>query len=229
MWRILLVLAACTSSPAPKGYPTLAELRGKAGISVENLGTQVDGYLDTSAAHCQSLDPLATAAVDGQPVALQPAVYTSVCFGMPFLEYVHGKTLVVSDPTDTWTIALPGFDAAGEPTMTLDPLVAGATATATWPGGPALDSGCVTLKTTDRTYDSCDPANLAVQFSGNQVSFVVPADLTGPVDVRVAVGGWLTVPGSVAPERGASGCDGPRECSFSLWGALSREGVAVAQ
>ncbi len=227
MWRFLLVLAACTSSP-PKSYPTLAELRGKAGINVENLGTQVDGYLDTSAAHCQSLDPLATVEVDGPPVALQPAVYTSVCFGMPFLGYVHGKTLVVSDPTDTWTIALPGFDAAGEPMLSLGALTAGTTATATWPGGPALNDGCVTLAGATKTYDSCDPANLAVQFSGNQVSFEVPADLTGNVDVTLAVGGWLTLPGVAAAERGTGGCDGPRECKFSLWGRVTRQGVAIA-
>lgn len=228
MWRWFLVLAACTSGSTT--YNTaLGELRGKAGFYIENLGTAVDAELDTSGVHCESLDPAATAAVDGQPIAFGSAVYTSWCVGVPFyLQNVHGKTLVVADATDTWTIALPGFDAAGEPTMSIGPLVAGTTATVTWTGGPALEDGCVTLKGAARTYDSCDPADLRVQLSGNQVSFDVPADLGATVDVSIAVGGWLHVAGAAGAERGA-GCDGPSECTFSLWGRLTRPGLAVTQ
>jgi hypothetical protein len=223
----LVVIAACTSSAPSEPRVTLAELRGVSGFYIEDTSSMIDGELDTSAYRCASLDAAATASVDDQPIELGLARWAGYCVGVTFIQQVHGQTLELEDPTDVWRIAVPGFDASGAPMMSVGPLVAGATTTVTWADGPEMHSGCVTLTAADgHVYDNCDDVNLVVRFGPtNQLSFDVPADLVGPADLEILAGGWLHVPGTVGAARGTGACDGPKECTFSLWGGVQQHGV----
>jgi len=183
--------------------------------------------VDTSRAGCESLDPAATASVDGVPLELDPANWVGYCAGARFSGGIAGRTLALADHTDEWSIALPGFDNSGAPTYEVGSLVAGSTTTVAWPGGPPLDGGCVSLRA-DKIYSSCDDTNLPVRVGpGNQLSFDVPADLTGNITLDIGAGGWLHVPGVLGAPRGTGPCDGPSECNFYLWGYLSRAGTVA--
>lgn len=222
------------SGTAPRTV-TLAQLRERSHVSLELHGYELIGNLDTSGDGCASLGPDAIAMVDGVPIELAEARWAGWCLG----EMIHarqavGGTLVLADATDTWTIALPGFDVNGEPTLTIGPLVAGATTVVTWNGGPTVASACVGLygapATTD--YYNCpdlsEPApNLAVRTGpDNRLAFDVPALLAGSVTLSIGMGGSLEVAGR-GVARGAAPCDGPAACDFDLWAASWQQAMAV--
>lgn len=218
MW---IALAACTSS-GPDGRVTLSQLRDRSAVTVEYHGWELLGSVDTSAESCDSLDAAATASVDGVPLELDPASWTTYCTGARFSGGITGRTLAFADRTDAWSIALPGFDASGAPTLEVGSLVAGSTTTVAWSGGPPLEGACVTLHGAT-TYSSCDDTNLPVRVGpGNQLAFDVPAAAAGDITLEIGAGGWLHVPGLAGAPRGSGPCDGPSECNFYLWGYLSR-------
>ncbi len=221
MRRILFLLAACTSSPHDERV-ALSALRGQSAVTVQYDGWNLIGSVDTSGERCESLVPNATVSVDGVPLELDPAAWDEYCAGARFSGGIVGKTLAIADPTDTWSIALPGFDASGAPAMEVGSLTAGSTTTVAWPGGPSLVGACVSLRGA-KTYSSCDDASLPVRMGpGNQLSFDVPAELAGDITLDIGAGGWLHVPGATGTARGTGACDGPSECNFYLWGYLSR-------
>jgi hypothetical protein len=221
MRLILIVLAACTTNAHDERI-ALSALRGNAAVTVQYDGWNLIGNVDTSGSHCESLVPDATAAVDGVPLGLDPATWIGYCGGVRFSGGIAGRTVALSDPTDTWSIALPGFDTSGAPTLEVGALTAGSTTTVAWPGGPPFEGGCVSLRGA-KTYSSCDTADLPVRLGpGNSLSFDVPASLTGGIMLDIGVGGWVHVPGVTGAPRGTSACDGPSECNFYLWGHLSR-------
>jgi hypothetical protein len=221
MRLILIMLAACTTNAHDERI-ALSELRGLAAVSVQYDGWNLIGSVDTSGHHCESLVPDATASVDGVPLELDPATWDEYCAGARFSGGIVGKTLALADRTDSWSVALPGFDTTGAPMFEVGSLVAGSTTTVSWPGGPSFVGACVSLRGA-QIYSSCDSDNLPVRVGpGNQLAFDIPAGVAGEFTLEIGTGGWLHVPGVAGAPRGTGACDGPSECHFYLWGNLSR-------
>lgn len=107
------------------------------------------------------------------------------------------------DPTETWTIKLPGLYDGNVELAT--PVTPGATATLRWNGGPPVTSACFAL---DAGSAACTPSAAITTRDNTALVDIPPSTPSGPTHATIELDG------SAAP--GAPECGGPASCRLAV-------------
>lgn len=249
-WRGVILVAVATSPACTTDIErrSLAELSDTASLAIVVEHTPAtDTFITASPViqvsirsndHCASVLPGTTITFEGVSLPAFPdADYTDPAddniehhcgvvvshLTVDPSVFARQSTLVIADDTATWTATIAGLDAD----ITVDPLVAGGSATATWNGGLTIDDASFWYPGSDGhgAVINSSGSPTRVHVDGNTATFSLPADLPSPLDFDVDFTSTLTL-GAHADASGSS-CVGPAVCQAQVVVATYRAGATT--
>jgi hypothetical protein len=151
-----------------------------------------------------------------QPVTIQGSLPASAFVGQPS----HFR---LADSSGAWTAEFPGLDGAIETSS----LVAGKTATFSWPAMPYVDEFIVSMiyGPDSETLLLTSP-DARVRFANATALVDIPSYVTGPASIDFGIGGTFAFE---TARTGTASCDGPAHCSIGLYVTTEAFGLPVAQ
>jgi hypothetical protein len=238
--RWFIIAVAVTGCSSPDARTPLAELSdAPMAVFVKHAATdgtflggtsRVSVELDTTAAGCVSLPSNATARFGNLtapfgslPLTISDASYNDIddfCIGVGMIGELDASLFVsqpsqleISDGTTTWDVELVGTDAD----LTVGPVVAGATTSVTWNGGPPIGDAALWYldpQNHDAEISSMGGGNPAIHIHDNSVDVDIPADMPPQQVVEIELDSTVTL--GPTPDATGSSCVGPTTCTAEM-------------